>query len=113
MIRDYQTEELFKAVLANLFRLVVIYSCEMIKAKKRFPDMYRWFEENNEVVAFEIRNFLREKKGNNFSIKVDSFDDMIQFDLFEDDIVYELNQYFWDFKQFHDISYNKARQSKT
>ncbi|MEN8418257.1 hypothetical protein [Acinetobacter radioresistens] len=108
MIKDHQTEELFKEVLANLFRLVVIYSCEMIKTKKRFPDMYRWFEENNEVIAFEIRNFLREKKGSNFSIKVDSFDDMIQFDLFEDDIVYELNQYFWDLKQFHDISYNKA-----
>ena len=112
MIKDHQTEELFKEVLANLFRLVVIYSCEMIKAKKRFPDMYRWFEENNEVIAFEIRNFLREKKGNNFSIKVDSYDDIIEFDLSEDYIVYELNQYFWDFQQFHDISYNKALISK-
>lgn len=108
MIRDHQTEELFKEILANLYRLVVIYSCEVIKAQNIFPDMYQWFEDNNKVVDIEIRKFLKEKKGENFSIKIDSFDKVINFDLSEEDIVYELNQYFWDFKQFHDVSYNRA-----
>lgn len=109
MNQNAQTEVLFKEILANLFRLVVMYSCERIKAQNKFPKIYQWYEQNNETVQGEIKSFLRKNvKNQHVKIKKHGKHQTINLDLTEDDIIYEFTQYFWDSYQYQDILYNRA-----
>lgn len=109
MDQNAQTEVLFKEILANLFRLVVMYSCERIKAQNKFPKIYQWYEQNNEIVQSEIKSFLRKNVKNKIvKIKKHGKHQTINLDLTEDDIIYEFTQYYWDAYQYQDIMYNRA-----
>lgn len=109
MNQNAQTEVLFKEILANLFRLVVMYSCERIKAQNKFPKIYQWYEQNNEMVQSEIKSFLgKNVKNQNVKIKKHGKHQTINLDLTEEDIIYEFTQYYWDSYQYQDIMYNRA-----
>lgn len=104
-----QSEVLFKEILANIFRLVVLYSCERIKAKNKFPGIYQWIEENNEIVKTEIQRFFKKNvKNPQVKIKKHGKHQTINLDLEEEDLIYEFTQYFWDFYQYQEVQYNRA-----
>ncbi|WP_017394776.1 hypothetical protein [Acinetobacter haemolyticus] len=109
MKRNPQSEVLFKEILANIFRLVVLYSCERIKAKNKFPRIYQWIEENNEMVKTEIQSFFKKNvKNPQIKIKKHGKHQTINLDLEEEDLIYEFNQYFWDYIQYQEVQYNRA-----
>lgn len=109
MSQNNQLDVLYKEILANLFRLVTIYSSERIKAQKKYPIIYAWFVANNSVLEAEIRAFLRKNvKNPKVKIKKHGKYQTINLDLTEDDIVYEFTQYYWDNYQYHNILYNRA-----
>lgn len=109
MNQKTQNETMFKEILANLFRLVVMYSCERIKVQNKFPEIYQWFEENNKTVEYEIKQFLRKNVKNlHIKIKKHSKHQTINLDSTEADIIYEFTQYFWDYYQYQDVQYNRT-----
>lgn len=101
---------IYKDILNNIIRLVIIYSCERMKILNKYEDIDRGlFFFNEGVVKPKISQFLSSNcKKLEMVISDKSEVKKIFEDWDEEKIKFEFLHYFWDFMQEQPIGYNTA-----
>jgi|GEM_PF-4892453 len=101
---------IYKDILKNIIRLVIIYSCERIKILNKYEDIDRGlFFLNEGVIKPKINQFLSSNcKKLEMIISKDSEVKELFSDWDEEKIRFEFLLYFWDFMQDQPIGYNTA-----
>ena len=100
----------YKDILDDIIRLIIIYSCERMKILNKYADIDRGlFFLNEEIVKPKIHEFLSSNCKKLEMIIIEKSDVKELFaDWDKEKIEFEFLQYFWDFMQEQPIGYNTA-----
>lgn len=95
MLTKLQQDDVIYRVLDNIFKIVVIYSCEKVKIQEDYRSLYLWFNDTmNELIYPRIKGFV------NQYINEESVSG--------DPIEYQLIQTFWMYVQNREFLYDET-----